>query len=185
MSSRFSDQNPGRLVPEWRFPSGSYVPGRSSHYTRGVESHASGPAEPIKKPLQPARWREFRPYLWGIDLFNYGYYWEAHEAWEGVWHAVGRRGPVADFLKGLIVLAAAGVKARQARPAGLRRHALRAQELFSLLQNGTFGSDHSFMGLKLGDLAGYARELAADPERFVNSGSQPVVVVMTFTLTPC
>jgi uncharacterized protein len=22
---------------------------------------------------------------WGLDVFNHGYYWEAHEAWEGLW----------------------------------------------------------------------------------------------------
>mgnify|MGYP001399614021 CR=1 FL=1 len=22
---------------------------------------------------------------YGVDLFNYGYWWEAHEAWEGLW----------------------------------------------------------------------------------------------------
>ncbi|MER9856292.1 DUF309 domain-containing protein [Mesorhizobium sp. M0098] len=27
-------------------------------------------------------------FRWGIDLFNHGYYyWEAHEAWEPLWHA--------------------------------------------------------------------------------------------------
>ncbi|MER9007639.1 DUF309 domain-containing protein [Mesorhizobium sp. M0862] len=24
-------------------------------------------------------------FRWGIDLFNHGYYWEAHEAWEPLW----------------------------------------------------------------------------------------------------
>jgi hypothetical protein len=24
-------------------------------------------------------------FLWGLDLFNHGYCWEAHEAWEGLW----------------------------------------------------------------------------------------------------
>jgi len=64
-----------------------------------------------------------------IDLFNHGYYWEAHEAWEGLWLAVGKSGPVADLLKGLIKLAAAGVKAREGNVAGMVRHARRALEL--------------------------------------------------------
>ena len=55
----------------------------------------------------------------GIALFNAGYYWEAHEAWEGLWHAHGRDGPTADVLKGLIKLAAAGVKVREGRPHGV------------------------------------------------------------------
>jgi uncharacterized protein len=41
----------------------------------------------------------------GIDLFNSGRYWDAHEAWEHVWMP-DRRGPDAGFYKGLIQVAA-------------------------------------------------------------------------------
>jgi len=41
----------------------------------------------------------------GIELFNGGQYWEAHEAWEGAW--MPRRGSAdADFYKGLVQVAA-------------------------------------------------------------------------------
>jgi uncharacterized protein len=63
-------------------------------------------------------WRNCEPCLWGIDLFNNGYYWEAHESWEAAWHATGRCGPMADFCKSLIKFAAAGVKAREGRANG-------------------------------------------------------------------
>ena len=64
--------------------------------------------------------------LFLIELFNAGYYWEAHEAWEGLWHAHGRRGATADLIKGLIKLAAAGVKVRERRPRGVITHSRRA-----------------------------------------------------------
>ena len=41
----------------------------------------------------------------GIDLFNRGLYWEAHEAWEEAW-TPDRRGPESGFWKGLIQVAA-------------------------------------------------------------------------------
>ena len=41
----------------------------------------------------------------GIDLFNRGLYWEAHEAWEEAW-TPDRRGPDRGFYKGLIQVAA-------------------------------------------------------------------------------
>src|SRR5260370_32948340 len=41
----------------------------------------------------------------GIDLFNSGRYWDAHEAWEHVWMP-DRRGTDAGFYKGLIQVAA-------------------------------------------------------------------------------
>jgi len=41
----------------------------------------------------------------GIDLFNRGEYWEAHEAWESDW-TQDRKGPDSGFYKGLIQIAA-------------------------------------------------------------------------------
>ena len=41
----------------------------------------------------------------GIDLFNRGEYWEAHEAWEADW-IHDRKGPDSGFYKGLIQIAA-------------------------------------------------------------------------------
>jgi uncharacterized protein len=41
----------------------------------------------------------------GIDLFNSGRYWDAHEAWERAW-VPDRQGPEAGFYKGLIQVAA-------------------------------------------------------------------------------
>ena len=41
----------------------------------------------------------------GVDLFNRGLYWEAHEAWEHQW-VPDRKGPHAEFYKGLIQVAA-------------------------------------------------------------------------------
>ena len=41
----------------------------------------------------------------GIELFNDGHFWEAHEAWEGDWMP-DRKGPDSGFYKGLIQVAA-------------------------------------------------------------------------------
>jgi ribulose-phosphate 3-epimerase len=41
----------------------------------------------------------------GVELFNQGQYWEAHEAWEGAWMPV-RDTEEADFYKGLVQVAA-------------------------------------------------------------------------------
>ena len=59
-------------------------------------------------------------FLRGVSLFNAGYYWEVHEVWEGLWHAYGRRGVLADVIKALIKLAAAGVKVREGQEHGVR-----------------------------------------------------------------
>jgi predicted metal-dependent hydrolase len=41
----------------------------------------------------------------GIELFNSGHYWEAHEVWEEEW-TPDRKGPDSGFYKGLIQIAA-------------------------------------------------------------------------------
>ena len=41
----------------------------------------------------------------GVDLFNRGLYWDAHEAWEHEWMP-DRKGPDGGFYKGLIQVAA-------------------------------------------------------------------------------
>ncbi len=41
----------------------------------------------------------------GIELFNTGRYWDAHEAWERAW-TPDRKGPDSGFYKGLIQVAA-------------------------------------------------------------------------------
>lgn len=117
-----------RYLPNAALPAGTYVPGGATPRPADVVATESGaPAE----QFEPASWRSCREFLWAIDLFNSGYYWEAHEVWEGLWHRAGRRGLTADFLKGLIKLAAAGVKAYEGRPEGMRRHARRAGELWA------------------------------------------------------
>ena len=111
-------------------PPYTYVPGKKPHPTRDPAGHSYGSPERscvAPDPLNPGACPAFQE---GLDLFRAGYYWEAHEAWEAVWNAAGRRGAVADFLKGLIKLAAAGVKVYEGLPEGVRRHATRARELF-------------------------------------------------------
>ena len=119
-----------------------------------------------------------RPTWRGIALFNAGYYWEAHEAWEGLWHAHGRSGAVADILKALIKLAAAGVKVRERQPAGVKTHARRAADLFAAA-----GADR-LLGLNVRELAGTARELADNPPTDPLPPGTPVTRVFPFELRP-
>jgi predicted metal-dependent hydrolase len=53
-------------------------------------------------------------YAFGVDLYNHGYFWEAHEAWEGLWREADDPARRA-FLQGLILCAAAALKAREDR----------------------------------------------------------------------
>ena len=68
------------------------------------------------EPLPPEMWRQNEDYLYGVDLYNFAYWWEAHEAWEGLWHQA--EDTYRLFLQGLIQVSAAFIKyhTRMLRP---------------------------------------------------------------------
>jgi hypothetical protein len=140
-------------LPDDALPAYTFVPGKNPHPISDPAGHSYGHRPVPLVSFEAERWRECRVYLRGIDLFNHGYYWEAHEAWETVWNAASRRGPTADFLKALIQLAVAGVKALQQMPEGMRTHAARAAEL---LRDNPGTSD---LGLWIRDLIALANEV--------------------------
>ena len=121
-------------------------------------------------------------YLFAIDLFNHGYYWEAHEHWELLWQAAGREGLLADFLKGLIKLAAAGVKAREDNIAGVRRHAGRARDLFRLTEQKLQSGQEHFCGLPLGTLQRWCQGLESGRGLQQHNSAAAVEIVFAFQL---
>ncbi len=173
-----------RLVPDEPFPPYSYVTGRFPHPTRDSAGHSFGAAPVHPSRPDPNHWRDCRAYLFGVDLFNFGYYWEAHEVWEGVWHACGRTGSAADFFKGLIKLAAAGVKAREGRPSGVRSHAGRSAELFRQIAGQLPAGHERYFGLPLPQLIGFAAQLASGSQSTIVPIGAPVEIVFPFVLQP-
>jgi hypothetical protein len=152
--------SPPRLVPERAFPPYAYLPGRTPHPTRDPDGHSYGASHEAPAPPDPTQWRACGDYLYGIDLFNHGFYWEAHEAWEGLWVACGRRGATATFLQGLINLAAAGFKARWDNARGLAANAETARRLFSAAAREIGPGAKCYMGLDVPALADRAAALA-------------------------
>ncbi len=92
------------------FPSYRYVPGKGRpHPVRDPRGHSYGtPAEAVQ--LDAEQWSSCETYLVAVDLFNHGYYWEAHEELERLWRGTGRRTETGVFLQGLIQVAAAFLK---------------------------------------------------------------------------
>jgi len=134
-------------LSERPYPAYAHVPGVTPHPIRDPDGHSYKLKLPDVAAPDPADWPTCDLYGYGIDLFNAGYYWEAHEAWEAVWVAAGRRGTSADFLKALIKLAAAGVKICEATPAGARRHLRRAWDLFEIVIQQSRAPDQLWFGL--------------------------------------
>lgn len=142
-----------RFAPEVDLPSYAHVPGLTPHPKTSPQGHMHGVPEPEPPPMDPDDPGGSEAYLYGVDLFNLGYYWESHVWWEGLWHAHGRQGPVADLLKGLIRYAAAGVKAKAGRAEGVRDHAFAAAGLFDAVAE----AGPRMAGLDLATVAAHAR----------------------------
>ncbi len=149
------------------------------HPIRSADGHSFG-VEVSVSDFDPDHWADCEEYLFGLDLFNAGFYWEAHEAWEAVWISVGRSGLIADFLKGLIKLAAAGVKAREGNANGVERHAARAAQLFGE----SCAGEESLLGLQLATLLAFSRQLGGEAEAVLDSAEDLVRRVWGFFLLP-
>ena len=118
--------------PEALLPPYTHIPGVTPHPLGDPRGHSFGQ---VHAPCPTPDWATLPScelFQYGRRLFNAGYYWESHEAWEGVWIAAGRTGLVADYVKGLIKLAAAGVKVREGSAVGAQRHLARSAELLLL-----------------------------------------------------
>lgn len=167
---------PQRYAPDRELPPYAFVGSdRFPHPRAHGAGHSRGEPEPEADPLDPHAWQENEAYLYGIDLFNHGFYWEAHEQWEAVWIASGREGTVAEFLKGLIKLTACGVKVRQDRARGIRRHACRAIGHFQRVIEEA--GRRSYGGLDLDGLVVFAEDMLEDPEGFDPREEDRVAVV--------
>lgn len=184
MNDRAEPRLRPRLVPEEAFPPYAYVPGRRPHPTRHPRGHSFGARPRRPEPPDADRWRACRAYLYGVDLFNHGYYWEAHEAWEALWNACARSRPAGSFFKALVHLAAAGVKVREGKPRGVKRHARRAAELFEETALGLGSGEARHMGLCLDDLGGWARSVAAQSLAAAEWRGRDAAVVFDFILRP-
>jgi hypothetical protein len=94
------------------FPAYRYLPFHPGlpHPRRDPAGHSYGREEPFLPGFAADQWRACGAYLYGVDLFNHGYWWEAHEAWEALWLAAGQETPTGRFLQGLIQIAAAQLK---------------------------------------------------------------------------
>jgi len=123
MSASSSPRYTERPRPAYR-----HLPGQTPHPIRDPEGHSFGQKEPDLPDLNNIDWRECEHYLFGIDLFNEGYWWECHEILEGLWHASGIGSEVAHVLQAVIQCSAAHLKASTGRPVGAMRlldHSLR------------------------------------------------------------
>jgi hypothetical protein len=141
-------------------PSYRHRPGLTPHPERDPEGHLYGRAEPLALALTRESWLRNEDYLFAVDLFNEGYYWEAHVFWERLWALPETEPELRPRLQGLIQVAAACLKRVQVAPAGARRLLHRAED--NLGEGTSLGID--------------AARLRSDARAFIDSGGAPPVI---------
>jgi hypothetical protein len=163
-----------RWLPQKSLPPYAYLPGKNPHPVRDPAGH-SYHVEPIPVSVEGSLGSD--AFLWGLDLFNHGYYWEAHEAWEGLWRVADRDGPLRMLFKGLILLSAAGVKIREHKNAAAARHTMRAAAMLRLLMKVPHSAFERALGMSpaaLAECAEGATRIPADLQATAPGEPQPV-----------
>ncbi len=92
------------------FPPYRFIPGENPHPTENPHGHSYGKEEPRLTAFDPVQWQRNEQYLYGVDLYNHGYWWESHEAFEGLWRMAERGHVPRDYLQGLIKISGAFIK---------------------------------------------------------------------------
>ncbi|GAB5471229.1 MAG: hypothetical protein Kilf2KO_42590 [Rhodospirillales bacterium] len=141
----------GQGLPRWSdetLPPYRFIPGLTPHPQADPRGYAYGVAAAVVAPLPPEAWRNSANYLQGCDLYNRGYWWEAHEAWEALWQVTRARPDQHRFLQGLIQSANAHLKLALGKPRAVARLWSKAGGHFDLALAEGAGSE-GIMGLAL------------------------------------
>ena len=140
-AQRYSTQT----LPPYR-----YLPGLHPHPQANPHGHSYGADDEPHPPWLPEKWRTLDGWCHGVDLCNAHFYWESHEAWEALWHAVPRRSAPHRFLQGLIKVSAALLKVRLAMLTGKDIAGAQSLAPAGLELLASIGCER-YMGLALGE----------------------------------
>ena len=153
---------PPRLAPDAAFPPYRFVPGKAPHPFAHEGGWGYGTERPVPPYTPPERWRECTNYLYGVDLFNAGWWWEAHETWEELWHVTQAESEGwTDLLKGLIQLAACSLNRERGVHGGANRLLVTAVQCLERVRDRD-AVDGRFCGLDVAWLIDAAREHLTD-----------------------
>lgn len=92
------------------FPPYRFIPGLNPHPHRDPKGHSYGHEPETCAQINVQNWRTHHHYLLGVDYYNFGYWWESHEAWETAWQAIDKSSDAGQYLQGLIQISAAFIK---------------------------------------------------------------------------
>jgi len=123
------------------FPNRKYIPGIGIHPKKGKNgSHIPEIPDDLEKYSDDS-WQRSIKYLYAVDLFNSGYWWEAHEVLEDLWIQAGKTTSLAKFIQGLIQISAALLKDFQSKSQAAEKLAAKGLSKLSLQQGIFLGID--------------------------------------------
>jgi len=104
-----------------QLPAYKYIPKQSPHPSQISEAVHIPKLKNDLNDFSTHNWNDSTRYLYAIDLFNLGYYWEVHEVLEKLWLELGKKSAEGIFIQGLIQLAVALLKHSQGNSIGVER----------------------------------------------------------------
>jgi uncharacterized protein len=135
---------------QYDFPSYRFIPGLNPHPTARTDGHSYGKKEEKPAYLSSDQWRDNGLYLFGIDLYHQSFFWEAHEAWEAIWHLTQKQDPEGQYLQGLIQNSASQLKLHIGNFDGARHLSQESvRRLSTVLDAGACDQAGCYMGLEL------------------------------------
>ena len=161
-ATRPSDRSVPRYWPHKPLPPYRYLPGLDPHPLRDPAGHSYHPDARLTRhrPWRSDDWQRLPAWLWGVDLFNAFYFWEAHESWEGLWSPLPRESSPALLLQGFIQIAAALLKIRLQSLEGAMALSRSGLEKIARVSAATPLMLGLGLGRVLDDFANYFRPLA-------------------------
>ncbi|WP_321368438.1 DUF309 domain-containing protein [uncultured Desulfuromusa sp.] len=99
--TRYTD----RPLPAYR-----HLPFTNAHPFLDKDGHSYGEKLSPAESFSTDNWQDCDDYLYSIDLFNYGFWWEAHERLKYLCLGAGRESETGQFVQGLVQIAAALLK---------------------------------------------------------------------------
>ncbi len=137
-----------RYFPQRSFPPYRHIPGVTPHPFYDPRGHSYGLQEEDGLSVQPPdAWRENIDYLYGVDLYNFSYWWEAGEVWEGLWKRT--EGDYKLFFQGLIQISISLLKRHVRKLPGLRILSTEGRDKLRQVFNKLDDPSGIFMGINL------------------------------------
>jgi hypothetical protein len=134
-----------RRLPDLALPGHAHVPGSGSKPDMAPLEAAKALAPSV---MRHEDWQDNAAYLYGHDLLDAGFFWEAHEVWEAVWLNCPPNSAEKLLLRMLIQQANTRLKLVMGRRNAAERLAAEVEALRSDLA-GRLGAPGSFMGVDI------------------------------------